>query len=215
MDYNSYRRKTRSFSVGGVGIGGDHPISIQSMTNTSPYDHEATYRQIRDLEDAGCDIVRLAIPDVEAVKVISEMKKRGVRIPLVADIHFDYRIALAAIKAGVDKIRINPGNIGSKEKTEAVVLACKERDIPIRIGVNSGSVEKKLLEKYGAPTAEALAESALSHARILEDLDFDKIAISVKASSVPEMIEANRILAKKTSTRGAAIRIAGIIILLT
>jgi len=199
MDYNSYRRKTIAFKVGAVGIGGEHPISIQSMTNTSPYDHEATYRQITALREAGCDIVRLAIPDIEAVSVISEMKKRGVGIPLVADIHFDYRIALGAIDAGVDKIRINPGNIGSREKTEAVVKKCKERDIPIRIGVNSGSVERSLLEKYGAPTAEALAESALSHARILEELDFDKIAISVKASSVPEMIAANRILAEKTS----------------
>lgn len=199
MDYNSYRRKTIAFKVGAVGIGGEYPISIQSMTNTSPYDHEATYRQITALREAGCDIVRLAIPDIEAVAVISEMKKRGVGIPLVADIHFDYRIALGAIDAGADKIRINPGNIGSREKTEAVVKKCKERDVPIRIGVNSGSVERSLLEKYGAPTAEALAESALCHARILEELDFDKIAISVKASSVPEMIAANRILAEKTS----------------
>ena len=158
MDYNSYRRKTVSFMVGGVGIGGTHPISVQSMTNTSPYDYEATYSQIIALENAGCDIVRLAIPDVEAVAVISEMKKRGIKIPLVADIHFDYRIALAAISAGVDKIRINPGNIGSREKTEAVVRACKERDIPIRIGVNSGSVEKDLLEKFGGATPEAMVE---------------------------------------------------------
>ncbi len=198
MDYNSYRRKTLSITVGGVGIGGDNPISVQSMTNTSPYDKEATYSQIKRLEEAGCDIVRLAIPAIDAAEVISDMKKRGVRIPLVADIHFDYRIALAALRAGADKIRINPGNIGSREKTEAVVNACKERDIPIRIGVNSGSVEKSILEKYGAPTAGALAESALYHVRILEDLNFEKIAISVKASSVPEMIEANRILASKT-----------------
>ncbi len=198
MDYNSYRRKTVAFKVGGVGIGGDFPVSIQSMTNTSPYDHEATYLQIKALEEAGCDIVRLAMPDTHAVSVISEMKRRGIKVPLVADIHFDYRIALAAIEAGVDKIRINPGNIGSREKTEAVVRACKEREIPIRIGVNSGSVEKSVLEKYGSPTAEALAESALYHVRILEELNFDKIAISVKASSVPEMIEANRILANRT-----------------
>lgn len=198
MDYNSYRRKTSSFKVGSVGIGGNYPISVQSMTSASPYDLEATYGQIKRLEEAGCDIVRLAIPDIEAAGVISEMKRRGITMPLVADIHFDYRIALAAVEAGVDKIRINPGNIGSREKTEAVVRACKERDIPIRIGVNSGSVEKKILEKYGSPTAEALAESALYHANILRDLDFDKIAISVKASSVPEMIKANRILAEKT-----------------
>lgn len=199
MDYNSYRRKTNGFKVGSVGIGADYPVSIQSMTNTSPYDREATYRQVRELEDAGCDIIRLAIPDVEAASVIKEMKARKVKTPLVADIHFDYRIALAAIEAGADKIRINPGNIGSREKTEAVVRACKERDIPIRIGVNSGSVEKSILEKHGAPTAEALCESALFHAEILEDMDFHKIAVSVKASTVSEMIEANRILAKRTS----------------
>ncbi len=199
MDYNSYRRKTNGFRVGNVGVGADYPVTIQSMTNTSPYDHEATYRQIRDLEDAGCDIIRLAIPDIEAAALIKEMKARNVKTPLVADIHFDYRIALAAIEAGVDKIRINPGNIGSREKTEAVVRACKEREIPIRIGVNSGSVEKSILEKYGSPTAEALCESALFHAAILEDMNFDKIAISVKASTVSEMIEANRILAKRTS----------------
>ena len=184
--------------VGGVGIGADYPISIQSMTNTSPYDYEATYRQITALGDAGCDIVRLAIPDIEAAAVIKEMKARGVTLPLVADIHFDYRIALAAIEAGADKIRINPGNIGSRDRTEAVVRACKERDIPIRIGVNSGSLERSLLEKYGSPTARALADSALYHANILRELDFDKILISVKASSVAEMIEANRILAGET-----------------
>ena len=199
MDYNSYRRRTNGFKIGGVGIGADYPVSIQSMTNTSPYDHEATYRQIRALEDAGCDIIRLAIPDTQAAAVIKEMKARRIKTPLVADIHFDYRIALAAIDAGVDKIRINPGNIGSREKTEAVVRACREREIPIRIGVNSGSVEKSILEKHGAPTAEALAESALFHVGILEDMNFDKIAISVKASTVSEMIEANRILAKRTS----------------
>ncbi len=199
MDYNSYRRKTIAFKVGEVGIGGSYPISIQSMTNTSPLDLEATYNQIMSLEDAGCDIVRLAIPTIESAQVISEMKRRGVKMPLVADIHFDCKIALAAIKAGADKIRINPGNIGSREKTEAVVRACKERDIPIRIGVNSGSVEKSILARYGAPCAEALAESALYHAEILRELDFDKIAISVKASSVPEMIKANRILAERTS----------------
>lgn len=199
MDYNSYRRKTTAFKIGGVGIGGSYPISIQSMTNTSPLDFEATYNQIRSLEDAGCDIVRLAIPTIESAAVIYEMKQRGIKMPLVADIHFDYRIALAAIEAGVDKIRINPGNIGSREKTEAVVRACKEKDIPIRIGVNSGSVEKSILAHYGEPCAEALAESALYHAEILRELDFDKIAISVKASSVPEMIKANRILAERTS----------------
>ena len=196
--YNTYRRKTREIHVGGVGIGGNNPISIQSMTNTDTHDFDATYKQIRALEAVGCDIVRLAVPDIEAAAVFAEMKRRGVNIPMVADIHFNYKIALAAIESGADKIRINPGNIGSREKTEAVVKACKERGLPIRIGVNSGSVEAKILEKYGAPTAEALAESALYHVSILEDMDFRDIAISVKASNAPEMIKANRILAKKT-----------------
>lgn len=196
--YNTYRRVSREIRVGNVGIGGKNPISIQSMTNTDTHDHEATYKQIFALEEAGCDIVRLAVPDIEAAAVFSEMKRRGVKIPMVADIHFNYKIALAAIEAGADKIRINPGNIGSRENTEAVVRACRERSLPIRIGVNSGSVEAKILEKYGAPTAEALAESALYHVSILEDMDFHDIAISVKASNAPEMIKANRILAERT-----------------
>ena len=199
MDYNSFRRKTNAISVRGVGIGAHYPITIQSMTNTDSHDYDTTYRQIRELESAGCDIVRLAVPDIEAAEVFAEMKKRGIHIPMVADIHFNYKIALAAIEAGADKIRINPGNIGSRDKTEAVVKACKERSLPIRIGVNSGSVEEGILKKYGAPTAEALAESALYHAAILEELDFHDIAISVKASSAVEMIRANRILAERTS----------------
>ncbi len=198
MEYNSYRRKTRAISVGKVGIGANNPISIQSMTNTDSHDFEATYAQIRRLEAAGCDIVRLAVPDIEAAAVFSEMKHRGITVPLVADIHFNYKIALAAIESGADKIRINPGNIGSRDKTEAVVKACRERGIPIRIGVNSGSVEAGILAKHGAPTAEALAESALYHLAILEELDFHDVALSVKASSAPEMIKANRILAERT-----------------
>ena len=196
MDYNLIRRKTREINVGGVKIGGNAPISIQSMTNTDTNNAEATYKQIRALEDAGCDIVRLAVPDIEAAPTFGTLKKMGVKIPLVADIHFNYKIALAAIEAGADKIRINPGNIGSRENTEAVVKACKERGLPIRIGVNSGSVEKSLLEKYGGPTPEALAESALYHVRILEELDFFDIAVSVKASDVSSMIKANSILAE-------------------
>ena len=195
MDYNAIRRRAREINVGGVKIGGRAPISIQSMTNTDTHDVEATYRQIRALEEAGCQIVRLAVPDIEAASTFSALKKMGVKIPMVADIHFNYKIALAAIEAGADKIRINPGNIGSRENTEAVVRACKERGLPIRIGVNSGSVEKSLLEKYGSPTPEALAESALYHVRILEELDFFDIAVSVKASDVPTMIAANTILA--------------------
>ena len=195
MDYNSIRRMTREINVGGVRVGGTAPISIQSMTNTDTHNVEATYKQIRALEDAGCEIVRLAVPDIEAASTFKSLKEMGVKIPLVADIHFNYKIALAAIDAGADKIRINPGNIGSRENTEAVVRACKERGLPIRIGVNSGSVEKSLLEKYGGPTPEALAESALYHVRILEELDFFDIAVSVKASDVPSMIKANSILA--------------------
>ena len=198
MDYNSFRRKSRSFKIGNVGIGGEYPVTIQSMTNTDTHDNEATYNQVMALERAGCDIVRLAIPDIDAAKTIANLKDRGVNIPIVADIHFDYKIALAAIDAGVDKIRINPGNIGDRKRTEGVVKACLDKKIPIRIGVNSGSVEKKLLEKYGAVTAEALVESALCHAKILEELDFHNVAISVKASNVPMMLEANRLLAKST-----------------
>ena len=196
MDYNSYRRKSRLIKVGSVDIGGNAPISIQSMTNTDTHDAEATYNQVVRLEQAGCDIVRLAIPDVESAATVSYIKDRGVNIPIVADIHFDYKIALEAISRGVDKIRINPGNIGSRERTEAVVRACRDKNIPIRIGVNSGSVEKSILNKYGAATAEALVESALSHVRILEELDFYDIAISVKASNVPTMLRANRLLAE-------------------
>ena len=195
MKYNEIRRKTRPINVGGVIIGGDSPISIQSMTNTDTHDKEATYRQVLSLCEAGCDIVRLAVPTVEAAATFSYLKQMEVSIPLVADIHFNYKIALAAIEAGADKIRINPGNIGSRENTEAVVRACRARSLPIRIGVNSGSVEKGLLEKYGGPTAEALAESALYHVRILEDMGFHDIAISVKASDVDTMVRANVLLA--------------------
>ena len=197
--YNEYRRPTSPIYVGAVGIGGDHPISVQSMTNTPTHDVEATYAQVRRLEEAGCDIVRITAPDLESVETFRELKRRGVRIPLVADIHFNYRIAIAVAEAGVDKIRINPGNIGSPDKVREVVAACREREIPIRIGVNSGSLEADILKRYGAPTAEALAESAIGHARILEELDYTKIAISVKASDVQTMIRANRILAEKVN----------------
>ena len=198
MKYNDYRRLAREVSVGHVKIGGSSPISVQSMTNTDTHDIEATYRQVVALSDAGCDVVRITAPDIESVATFAELKARGVKTPLVADIHFNYKIALAAAKAGVDKIRINPGNIGSRDKVSEVVLACREREIPIRIGVNSGSLEESILKKYGAPTAEALAESALYHAAILEELDFRDILISVKSSDVQTMIRANRILAEKT-----------------
>ncbi len=182
---------------------GEKPIPVQSMTNTDTHDFEATIRQIRALEAAGCDIIRLAVPDLEAVETIRRMKKSDIKAPLVADIHFDYRIAVACLEAGIDKVRINPGNIGSKERVAEVVAACRRcaRDghpVPIRIGVNSGSLEKPILAKYGSPTAEALAESAIGHVRILEDLGFDDIVISIKSSDVKTMIAANRILHETT-----------------
>lgn len=196
--YNDYRRVSREIRVGGVIIGGTSPISIQSMTNTDTHDIEATYNQVVRLQDAGCDIIRITAPDLESVSTFAELKSRGVDIPLVADIHFDYKIAVAVAKAGVDKIRINPGNIGNRDRVREVVAACKEYSVPIRIGVNSGSLESEILRKHGTPTAEALIESAIYHADLLRELDFHDIAISVKSSDVQTMIRANRILAAKT-----------------
>ena len=193
------RRLTKTIKAGAVCIGGNSPISVQTMTNTDTSNTAATLAQVRAMQEAGADIVRLAVPDEAAAATFTYLKEQGITVPLVADIHFDYRIALAAVAAGADKIRINPGNIGSREKVEAVVRACRAAGVPIRIGVNSGSLEKHILEKHGAPTAEALAESALYHAAMLEALDFEDIVLSVKASTVPEMIEANRILAERTS----------------
>ena len=197
MNYNEYRRKSKCIKVGNISVGGDSPISVQSMTNTDTHDHEATYRQVCELAEAGCDIVRISAPDIESADVFRVLKARGVTVPLVADIHFNYKIAVAAAQAGADKIRINPGNIGSKEGVREVVRACLERKIPIRIGVNSGSLEASILKKYGSPCAEALAESALYHASLVEELDFRDIILSVKASDAPTMIKANRILAEK------------------
>lgn len=199
MNYNDYRRNSKKINVGSIAIGGDAPISVQSMTNTDTHDVEATYRQVEALALAGCDIVRITAPDEESISTFRELKQRGITVPLVADIHFNYRIAVMAAEAGVDKIRINPGNIGSNENVREVVKACRERGVPIRIGVNSGSLEKDILAKYGSPTAEALAESALYHASLLRELDFEDIAISVKSSDVQTMIRANRILAERTS----------------
>ena len=198
MENQAPRRRSRVITVGEIPIGGNHPIPIQSMANTDPHDFAATLSQARALKAAGCEILRLTVPDVAAADVLRAVKAEDVGMPLVADIHFDYRLALAAIEAGADKIRINPGNIGDQEKIRAVVDACRERQIPIRIGVNSGSLEKHILAKYGAPTAAALAESALYHAAFLEALSYKNIAISVKASDVRTMIEANRILATET-----------------
>ena len=198
MKYNEYRRHSRTITVGDVVIGGRSPVTIQSMTNTDTHDVEATYNQIMRLARAGCDIVRITAPDMESVNTFKVLRERGVSIPLVADIHFDYKIAVAVAQAGVDKIRINPGNIGGRDKIYEVVTACKEYNVPIRIGVNSGSLEEHILKKYGLPTAEALADSALYHAELLRELDFSDIAISVKSSDVQTMIRANRILAEKT-----------------
>ena len=198
MDYNAVRRKTKKIKVGNVYIGGDAHVSIQSMTNTDTHDKEKTYAQVQALSLAGCEIVRLAVPDTEAAKTFSYLKEKGITLPLVADIHFDYRIALECIAAGADKIRINPGNIGDEDRIKAVADACRANGLPIRIGVNSGSLEKHILARYGAPTPEALAENALYNISLLEKFDFSDIAVSVKASSVWDMIRANRILAEKT-----------------
>ena len=192
------RRRSNAVRVGNLTVGGDAPITVQSMTNTDPRDREATLRQVRALALRGCDLVRLAVPDRGAASIFSYLKEQGITVPLVADIHFDYKIALEAVAAGADKIRINPGNVGSRDNVAAVVRACRAAGVPIRIGVNGGSLERPLLAKYGAPTAEAIAESALGHAAILEALDFFDTVISVKSSDVKTMIDANRILAEKT-----------------
>ncbi|NLU52340.1 MAG: flavodoxin-dependent (E)-4-hydroxy-3-methylbut-2-enyl-diphosphate synthase [Clostridiaceae bacterium] len=191
------RNNTRKLKIGNIYIGGGSPVAIQSMTNTKTSDVEATVRQIHALTEAGCDIVRVAVPDEAAAQAISEIK-RQITIPLVADIHFDYRLALKAMENGADKIRINPGNIGSRERVEQVVDMAKERGIPIRIGVNSGSLEKEILNKYGRVTAQALVESAMGHVRILEDLNFYDIVISIKSSDVVTAFEAYTLLSQKT-----------------
>ena len=184
------RNETRQIDVNGVKIGGQDKVVIQSMTNTKTKDVESTVKQTLELEKAGCEIIRVACLDIEDAKAIKSIKEK-IHIPIVADIHFDYKIALEAIKSGVDKIRINPGNIGSEEKTKAVVDACKANKIPIRIGVNSGSIEKEILKKYdGKPTAEGMVESALRHIRILEKLNFYDTCISLKASNLDLCIEA-------------------------
>ena len=188
------RRKSRKVRVGNLAIGADAPITVQSMLNVPAHDIENSVAQAVALEEAGCEIIRAAVPDLEAVRLIAALKE-AVRTPIVADIHFDYRLALECAAAGVDKIRINPGNIGAMDRVKAVADACRARQIPIRIGVNSGSLEKELLAKYGAPTAQALAESAMRHAALLEQCDFEDIVISIKSSDVPTMIEAYRLAA--------------------
>ena len=188
------RRKTRQLHVGSVAVGGDAPITVQSMTNTHTDDAAATLEQIQRLAEAGCDIIRCAVPDMAAVEGLKTICKES-PIPVIADIHFDYKLALAAIEAGVDGLRLNPGNIGGEEKVRAVVEAAKKRNIPIRIGVNAGSLPKDLLEKYGHPTAEALVEAAWRHIHILEAMDYRNIKISLKAHDVPLTLEAYRLMA--------------------
>lgn len=190
------RNITRQLLVGTVPVGGEAPITIQSMCNTRTDDVAATVKQIRELTAAGCEIIRVAVPDMEAAQAIGEIKAQ-IEIPLVVDIHFDYRLALECVKQGCDAVRINPGNIGSSDRVRAVVNACKEKHIPIRIGVNGGSLEKVLLEKYGEVTAEALVESAFGHIRLLEECDFHDICVSLKSSSVPITMEAYRLMAER------------------
>lgn len=190
------RRKTRQLNVGGVLIGGNAPISVQSMTNTHTDDVQSTLAQIKKLANAGCDIIRCAVPDMAAATALKTICDES-PIPVIADIHFDYKLALASIEAGVHGLRLNPGNIGGEDKVRAVVDAAKKRNIPIRIGVNAGSLPKDLLEKYGHPTAEALVEAAWRHIHILEDMDYRNIKVSLKAHDVPLTIAAYRLLAQQ------------------
>ena len=190
------RRVSRQVNVGNIKIGGDAPVAIQSMLNALASDFEGNLKQLKALEAAGCEIVRMAVPDMEAVKVLGKLKEHST-IPLVADIHFDYKLALESLNAGVDKIRINPGNIGSAQKVFTVADACQLKNVPIRIGVNSGSVEKDLLEKFGGATPEAMVESAFRHVKLLEDCDFYNTVISIKSSDVGNMVEAYSLVAER------------------
>lgn len=185
------RKQKRVVNIGGVKIGGDNPVAIQSMCNTDTRDIKATVNQILTLESAGCEIIRVAVPDMEAAEAVKAIKSQ-IHIPLVVDIHFDYRLALECMKNGADKVRINPGNIGSEDRVRQVVEMAKERQIPIRIGVNGGSLDKNILQKYGGVTADALVESALSHVEILDKLNFEDIVVSIKISNVPKMLDAYR-----------------------
>lgn len=192
-----YREHTRTVRIGNRVIGGGNPVLIQSMTNTPTEDVEATVAQIRRLEKAGCEIIRCTVPTMEAALALKEIKKQ-IGIPLVADIHFDYRMAISAMENGADKIRINPGNIGSREKVLAVVKEARDRQIPIRVGVNSGSLEKSLIEKYGGVTAEGIVESALDKVHLIEDMGYENLVISIKSSDVCMCVKAHEVLAEKT-----------------
>ncbi len=185
------RKQKRIVNIGGVKIGGDNPVAIQSMCNTDTRDVKATVNQIHELENAGCEIIRVAVPDMVAAKAVADIKKQT-HIPLVVDIHFDYRLALECMKNGADKVRINPGNIGDRDRVKQVVEMAKEREIPIRIGVNGGSLERELLQKYGGVTADALVESAMGHVAILDELNFNNVVVSIKISDVPKMLCAYR-----------------------
>lgn len=192
------REKTKEIKIGDVVIGGNHPVAIQSMTNTKTENVEATVTQIQKLEAAGCEIIRCAVPTMEAALALKEIR-RQIHIPLVADIHFDYRLAIAAIENGADKIRINPGNIGNEERLRAVVEKAKEYQVPIRVGVNSGSLEKHLLEKYGGVTAQGLAESALDKVRMIEEMGYDNLVVSIKSSDVIMCVKAHELIADECS----------------
>ena len=185
------RKQKRIVNIGGVKIGGDNPVAIQSMCNTDTRDVKATVNQIHELENAGCEIIRVAVPDIVAAKAVADIKKQ-IHIPLVVDIHFDYRLALECMKNGADKVRINPGNIGDRDRVKQVVEMAKEREIPIRIGVNGGSLERELPQKYGGVTADALVESAMGHVAILDELNFNNVVVSIKISDVPKMLCAYR-----------------------
>lgn len=191
------RKLTKQIHAGTVAIGGGACVSVQSMTTTDTRDAQATLAQISRLEQAGCDIVRVAVPDMKAARAIYEIKQ-GTKLPVVADIHFDYRLALEAVSAGADKIRINPGNIGGEERVKAVADTCRIKSVPIRIGINGGSLHKGLLEKYGGVTPQALVESAMEHIELLNRFDFDDICVSIKASSVPVTVEACRLMSQQT-----------------
>lgn len=192
------REKAKVVAIGNRVIGGENPILIQSMTNTKTEDVKATVEQIKRLQEAGCDIIRCAVPTMQAAYALKDIKKE-ISIPLVADIHFDYKLAILAMEYGADKIRINPGNIGSTDKIKAVVDVAKERNIPIRVGVNSGSLEKNLIEKYGGVTAQGIVESALDKAKIIEDMGYDNLVISIKSSDVLMCIEAHQLLVRETN----------------
>ncbi|MBR5515819.1 MAG: flavodoxin-dependent (E)-4-hydroxy-3-methylbut-2-enyl-diphosphate synthase [Clostridia bacterium] len=192
------RRLSKKIKIGNTFIGGDARVSVQSMTNTDTCDINATYNQVKALQDRGCDIVRLTVPTLEAADTFATLKEMGITIPMVADIHFDYKLAIAAAERGADKIRINPGNIGSDDNVKAVVKACNQNNIPIRVGVNSGSLDKSILAKYGHVCAEALAESLLKHASILERFDFNNIVLAIKSSDPRMMVEANKKVCEMT-----------------